>query len=145
MRLGTNSSVPPRWCAPRSPALSCQRRWQLRPLPVALGQTIPARTSLVHASLSGREAAGRLLRWLRWLWLSLLLGRHMLHEGTDGPGQRFLVAIEGVIVGGVPPLLDPLGLVVSVPIEPIDELAQHTGVDPALVVGLGEKPRLYLV
>src|SRR5262249_692535 len=77
--------------------------WQVWPVPVALGQAVPARSPLVHLSLGGREATGGLLRLLGWLWLPLLHGGHVLHESTDGPGERPLVTIERAVIGGVPP------------------------------------------
>src|SRR5258708_29287596 len=99
---------------------------------------IPARPALGAGALLGGEAARGLARRLGGLGARLLFGRHMLDEGADGPGQRLLVAVDGIVVGGPPPVGDTLGEVVALAIYAVDELAQHAGVDPALAVRLAQ-------
>src|SRR5262245_27637668 len=118
---------------------------ELRAVPVALGLVIPAGLTGIALLLGGREPPGALGRFLRWLGLLLLLRWDPAHQRADGPGQRLLVAVKGVVVGGLPPLRLALDLVVAVAVEPVDELAQHTRVDPAVAPDEGQEPGLHLV
>src|SRR5258708_14837668 len=98
---------------------------------------IPARPALGAGALLGREAARGLARRLGGLGARLLFGRHMLDEGADGPGQRLLVAVDGIVVGGMLPVPFALGQVIALAVHAVDELTQYAGVDPALAVRLG--------
>src|SRR5258708_11986396 len=111
---------------------------------MALGLPVPAGPSLGPRSFLSRESARGLARRLGWLRPRLLLGRHMLHQGTDGPSQRLLVAVDGVVIGGMLSLPLALGQIIPLAIHPIDQLTEHAGVDPPLAVPLAQVERLQL-
>ncbi len=60
--------------------------------------------------------------------------RGVAHDGADGPGERFEIAIHRVVIGGVASLALAAVEVVAIAVHAVDELTQHAGVDPALGV-----------
>jgi hypothetical protein len=69
----------------------------------------------------------------------------VLDERADGPGERLLVAVDRVVVGGVLALAFALGQVVALAVHASDELAQYAGVDPTVRVRLAQVEGLQLV
>src|SRR5262249_6348021 len=70
---------------------------------------------------------------------------HVPHQRTDRPGQRLLVAVEGIVVSRPSALDLALLLVIPVAVHAVDQLAQHARIHPAIALGWGEEPGLHVI
>src|SRR5262249_28056665 len=120
----------------------CRQLW---PVPIALGLVIPTWLPCVCLALGRGQPSCWFARWSGRLWPHLYGIWHVADKSLNGPGQRFLVAINGIVVRRV--LATPLTLfeIVAIAVHAIGELTQHRGIHPAVAFGLAEEPGLQLV
>src|SRR5262249_7139351 len=106
--------------------------------PAPLGFPVSTWSFLVLLPLLGRELPPRRQRLLGWLLACLLPSGEVAHEAANGPGERHLVTLDRVVVGGALPLLLAAGEVVAFAVRAVEQLPDHGREDPLLGVGTSQ-------